>query len=150
MHPGYKAPELYVQEGSRGAFCDLYALGALLYELVTGDAPPYAIERQLQPRPLSFPGNAVSDRVKLAIEDAMAIEVLDRPKTVSEWLEELKPETKPETKMERPEQAKPTLVNWKMMLKVLGSITALIAAITGLVQAFQPKDASPAKSEQSR
>lgn len=150
MHPGYKAPELYVQGGDRGPFCDLYALGALLYELVTGNAPPDAVERSTQPRPLSFPGNEVSDRVKQAIECAMALKHGDRPKSVAEWLEILKSGKKPEVKVAEPEVAKPKPMNWKLVVKVLGAITALITAVTGLVVAFQPKDGSPAKSEQGR
>jgi eukaryotic-like serine/threonine-protein kinase len=150
MHPGYKAPELYVTGGDRGAFCDLYALGALLYELVTGNAPPNAVERTTRASPLSFPRDEVSDRVMDAIECAMALKVQDRPDTVAEWLEVLKSGKKPEVKTADIEVPKPKAVNWKMTLKVLGAITALITAVTGLVVAFQPKESPPAKTEQSR
>lgn len=150
MHPGYKAPELYVQGGDRGPYCDLYALGALLYELVTGNAPPNAVERSTQPGLLSFPGGVVSDRVMGAIEYAMAIKVRDRPDTVAEWLEFLKSGKKPDVKAAEAEVSKPKSVNWKMTLKVIAAITALITAITGLVVAFQPKDSPPVKSEQGR
>ncbi len=150
MHPGYKAPELYVQGGDRGPFCDLYALGALLYELVTGNAPPNAVERSTQPGALSFPGGAVSDRVMVAIECAMALKVKDRSDTVAEWLEVLKSGKKTEPKPADAEPEKPKPVNWKLVLKVLASITALITAVTGLVVAFQPKEGSPAKTEQGR
>ena len=150
MHPGYKAPELYVPGGDRGPYCDLYALGALLYELVTGSAPPNAVERSTQPGPLSFPGGAVSPPVMEAIEWAMEIKVSDRPETVADWLEMLKSGKKPEVKAAEPPVPKPKPVNWKMMLKVIGGITALITAVTGLVAKFQPKDSSPAKTEQSR
>jgi eukaryotic-like serine/threonine-protein kinase len=150
MHPGYKAPELYVPGGDRGAFCDLYALGALLYELVTGSAPPNAVERSTQPGPLSFPGGLVSDRVREAIEYAMAINVRDRPDTVAEWLEFLKFGKMPAVKAVEVASAKPKSVNWKMLLKVIGAITALITAVTGLVVAFQPKDSPPEKTEKSR
>jgi eukaryotic-like serine/threonine-protein kinase len=150
INPGYKAPELYVPGGDRGPFCDLYALGALLYELVTGSAPPNAVERTTQPGPLSFPGGAVSDRVMEAIECAMALKVSDRPDTVAEWLDLLKSGKKPEVKPSQPEPETAKSVDWKLGLKVLAGITAFITAVTGLVTAFQPKESPPAKTEQSR
>ena len=147
MMPSYKAPELYVPNGDRGPFCDLYALGAMLYELVTGDLPPNAIERSEKPGPLSFPGNGVSERVIKSIESAMAMKASGRPDSVAEWLEQLDsgkfPDVTPESTPRKP-------INWKMVITVITAITGLVTAGTGMISAFQPKDSSPKPSEKTR
>ena len=42
---GYAPPEQYTTRGKQGAFTDLYAIGAVLYKLITGKAPIESADR---------------------------------------------------------------------------------------------------------
>lgn len=42
---GYAPPEQYSTRGKQGAFSDLYAIGAVLYQLITGEAPIESVNR---------------------------------------------------------------------------------------------------------
>jgi len=44
---GYAPPEQYTSRGKQGAYTDLYAIGATLHELITGQAPIESVDRQL-------------------------------------------------------------------------------------------------------
>jgi len=44
---GYAPPEQYTSRGKQGSFTDLYAIGATLHELITGQAPIESVDRQL-------------------------------------------------------------------------------------------------------
>jgi eukaryotic-like serine/threonine-protein kinase len=136
--PSYRAPELYTPAGDRGPHCDLYALGALLYELVIGSPPPNVSVRRSSKEALSFPGD-VSDRVVKAVEAAMAMKVSDRPASVASWLSGIEsgsfvvPVSTPE-KPPKPE----TKWNWTTAIKVMGAVAALLTALTGAISAINP------------
>ena len=68
---------------------DIYALGATLFKLVTGMAPPPASEVNENGLP-AFPGN-VSAHVRRAIEAAMQPRRKDRPQSIAEFLAMLEP-----------------------------------------------------------
>ena len=77
--PGYSPPEQY-GAGTTDARSDVYALGATLYALLTGQQPPASTDRAagvfLAPPSSLNPG--VSPHIEIAIEKAMALSQADR------------------------------------------------------------------------
>ena len=87
LTPGYAPFEQYHRRGKQGPWTDIYATAAVLYRLVTGEAPPEATERreadELQP--------AANFGISLALSDALAaglaIGTEARPQTVQAFHE---------------------------------------------------------------
>ena len=85
LKPGFAAIEQYgsAAETTRGAWTDLYALGALVYSAITGSAPPPAADRLTEDsvQPLSaIAAGLYSERFLAAIDAAMAVEPERRPR----------------------------------------------------------------------
>lgn len=85
---GYAPPEQYIANGQTGPWSDVYALGATLYELLTGCLPPTAVERValettlLPPKTLN---TAISAHVSNAIVSALALRPNDRFQYVADF-----------------------------------------------------------------
>ena len=83
LTPGYAPPEQYSTRARRGPFTDVYALGATMYFLLTGEKPLAATDRHLEelPSPRSLNGE-VSEGVSEAVMRALALRPEDRYATV--------------------------------------------------------------------
>lgn len=84
---GYSPLEQYSGKGKIGPWTDIYACGALLYLLITGQLPPAATdrfggERLIAPTEL---GIAISPSLNEAIMHALAIRIEDRFQTVQDF-----------------------------------------------------------------
>ena len=82
---GYAPFEQYQRRGNQGPWTDVYAAAAVLYLLVTGEAPPEAIERisgdEIKPA-ASF---GVSKQLSDALGEALTLAPEARPQTVPEF-----------------------------------------------------------------
>ena len=87
--PPYAALEQYVKTYAQGPWTDIYSLGVVAYQCVTGEKPPEVLERlhgganeALSTR--AWPG--YSPAFIRAIDAAMATRPQERPQSLSEWL----------------------------------------------------------------
>ena len=84
--PGYAPPEQYSTRNQRGTYTDIYALGATLYYLLTGEKPIAATERQLEelvpPHEIKFDINLSISR---AIIKSMELRPVNRFQQVKEF-----------------------------------------------------------------
>jgi tRNA A-37 threonylcarbamoyl transferase component Bud32 len=88
--PPYAAIEQYVKTYAQGPWTDIYALGVVMYECVTGEKPPEVLERLHAGlgKPLAagkWPG--YSKRFLGAVDAAMIVKPEERPQSLTDWLE---------------------------------------------------------------
>lgn len=85
--PGYAPPEQYQVKSRQGAYTDIYAVGAMLYEMLTGIRPEESVNRKVEDtvqNPNVY-NRAIPKNINNAIMRAMAVQSEIRFKTVEEF-----------------------------------------------------------------
>ena len=95
---GYSPPEQYERSGKHGPWTDIYALSALCYRAVMGEAPIEAPRRQGQllrgeddplPRLADIAAGHYSATFLLAVDHGLRVLETERPQSLAEWQLEL-------------------------------------------------------------
>ncbi len=128
--PGYAPIEQYETRGNQGPWTDIYALGAVAYKAVSGEAPPDVIERTRQDpmRPASeVCRGKYSEPLLNSIDWALSVEEETRPQDVASWRKSMTGEVTPPSAdlpvRDRHPESKPERKH----------MTGLMAMMTGLL-----------------
>lgn len=121
LKPGYSPPEQYEKDEDIGPWTDIYALGATMYRMLTGEKPVESTNRkydELVP-PVEL-NSQIPERISNIIMRAMAVESHLRFQTVDEFLEVLNSDKKVDPVKK--------VVSKRKVKRVLG-ITAAVLAV---------------------
>jgi len=153
LKPGYAPPEQYGSQGRQGPWTDVYAVGATLYQMLTGQMPPEAPDRLYQDtiKPPTAYGADLPQTAELALFKALAVRLEQRFQSVADLQAALvqaaegqtaAPPVTPSVPMppKAPEPAKPQPSGSKWMLAAAG-----IGAV-GVLLLVQTLSKSPTSS----
>ncbi|HRZ08172.1 MAG TPA: serine/threonine-protein kinase [Candidatus Competibacteraceae bacterium] len=86
LKPGYAPPEQYGSQGRQGPWTDVYAVGATLYQMLTGEMPPEAPDRLYQDtlKPPTAYGADLPQTAELALFKALAVRMEQRFQSVAD------------------------------------------------------------------
>lgn len=123
---GYTPPEQYRSKNQQGAFMDIYAAGAVLYEMVTGEKPMEAPDRSVEDalkRPSEF-GIEIEEQLERVILKALAL----KPELRFQTAEQMKEAIVSRKKVELPEEE---LKKYQKKKKMLAAGMAAAFAVAG-------------------
>ena len=87
---GYAPPEQYSRNSRKGAYTDIYAIGATLYFVLTGRVPVEAAARLAEPMPEPRELNPqLPEEANRTIMKAMQIKPQDRNQSITEFMDDL-------------------------------------------------------------
>ncbi len=92
IKPGYAPPEQYASENEVGTYMDVYSVGAVMYQMITGEKPCEGSDRQSGFEKLKKPSEykiPISKKMENIILKAMAIRVESRFQTATEFRDAL-------------------------------------------------------------
>ena len=138
IKPGYSPEEQYRSRGDQGPHTDVYAVGAVLYKMITGKTPPDAMERRAyfengkkdMLEPPSKYCKTISKNVENAILNAMNVRIEDRTPDMPTLIEELT--TEEEVVRRNGKNKKIDRLKWPLGVKIAVP-TALVSIITLIV-----------------
>ena len=138
IKPGYSPEEQYRSRGDQGPHTDVYAVGAVLYKMITGKTPPDAMERRAyfengkkdMLEPPSKYCKTISKNVENAILNAMNVRIEDRTPDMPTLIEELT--TEEEVVRRNGKIKKIDILKWPLGVKIAVP-TALVSIITLIV-----------------
>ena len=113
LTPPYAPVEQYETDGDQGPWTDIYALGVLTYECLSGERPAESVSRFRNDttRPLTDVAPAVSPQLAALVEMALKVDERDRPQDVASWrrmlVEDALPSPSPEPSWSEPVVAGP-------------------------------------------
>lgn len=134
VKPGFAPPEQYEAENRQGFWTDIYALGATLYLLLTGEKPIASTDRKIMDE-LSAPrtiDEGISEALSHSVMRAMAIDMHLRFQNIAEFQKAIQGEIK----VRSVESEKKRRKN-KRLMGMLAAALVLVIAGTGIHTAIQ-------------
>ncbi len=142
---GYSPVEQYQSRGNQGAYTDVYAMGSVLYRMITGCTPPDSMERNAYfensrkdiLEPLHKSVKRISENKENAILNAMNIRIEDRSPDMDTLIRQLttdEPVARINGKIKRKD-----ILQWPLWVKItipmamMGVIALLVLLITGVI-----------------
>lgn len=131
---GFAPPEQYEQENRQGAWTDIYALGASLYLLLTGEKPDASPDRKVLDE-LKSPMEVnpeINEQLSNAVMKAMAIDMHMRFQNVSDFKKAIQGDLKVlPVEKERKRRKKRRLIG------LVAALLVLVIGITGVFGALE-------------
>jgi serine/threonine protein kinase len=128
---GYSAPEQYREKSRQGFYTDIYSVGAIMYQMLTGRKPVESTEREYKDKlksPLEL-GVKVNSNVDRAVMEAMAVQPELRYQSIQQFEEALRNKRTAEYPKDKIKKRKRKR-NW-----IIASAVALVLAV-GVAIAF--------------